>query len=110
MARIFNARLLVVAFFGFILALFLYLSLNAKEKPVPVKRSTTYYVQSTNPSNPDEYVISQNPSGTPCLETVQEHPCSFTSPDSNLGSTIAKETVDNEEDDIEIIAWRTTLP
>lgn len=38
MARIFNARLLVVAFFGSILALFLYFSLNAKEKPTAEKK------------------------------------------------------------------------
>ena|GEM_PF-1401933 len=50
MARIFNARLFVIAFFGFILALFLFLRLNANEKPTTEKKTVTiandYLVQS----------------------------------------------------------------
>lgn len=46
MARIFNARLFVIAIFGSILALFIYFNVNAEQKPEV--RQTEYYLDSEN--------------------------------------------------------------
>ena len=68
---------------------------------------TTYYVVGQSGSN---YLLSTSPSNEGNCTGSPIHPCKFTSPEPDLGTSIPKSTVINQEDDIQILAYRETLP
>lgn len=82
---------------------------NAKsDSPTEVKAQqdeTTYYVTGQNGNS---YSISTTSPGGCTGSPV--FPCKFTSPDPDLGTSILKTVVDNEQEDIQILERRQSLP
>lgn len=71
MARIFNTRLLVAAFFGFILALFLFLRLNATETEITEKNARTSYFYELDENGNIGTLLDQNEAD--CNEPAGEY-------------------------------------
>ncbi|WET69097.1 DUF6520 family protein [Sphingobacterium sp.] len=81
------------------------MSFAMTENKSEVKQADTMYYVTGLDSN-GNYQISQDPSNAlPC--SSGNDACRFTSPDSDLGSSIDKEAVDTETAGIHVEAWRT---